>query len=129
MKIIITLITGILVISCGQKQEANSDNPSTELPAQTPEEHGKILFESRGNCFACHKPDQNVIAPSLVEIAKIYKEKNGNMVAFLQGKEQPIVDPDRFAVMKTNFSITKNMSEEELKAIEAYVYSFHQPAQ
>ena len=129
MKIIITLITAILLISCGQKQEANSDNPSTKLPAQTPEEHGKILFESRGNCFACHKPDQNVIAPSLVEIAKIYKEKNGNMVAFLQGNEEPIVDPDRFAVMKTNFSITKNMYEEELKAIEAYVYSFHQPAQ
>ena len=127
MKIIITLITAILVISCGQKQEAKTNDASAALPAQTPEEHGKILFESRGNCFACHKPDQAVIAPSLVEIANIYKQKNGNMVAFLQGKEEPIVDPDRFAVMKTNFSITKNMSEEELKAIEAYVYSFHQP--
>ncbi len=114
-----------LAISCGQKQEIKEDSQSNaELPVQTPEELGKVLFDSRGNCFACHKPDQAVIAPSLVEIAGIYKRQNGDMVSFLQGKEDPIVDPERFAVMQTNLSITKNMTEEELQAIVAYIYSF-----
>jgi hypothetical protein len=36
---------------------------------------------------------------------------------------EPIVDPSQYEVMKTNFAITKAMSDEELKALEAYVYS------
>ena len=46
------------------------------------------------------------------------------MVAFLQEKAEPIVDPSQYETMKTNFAITKNLSEEELKALEAYFYSF-----
>jgi cytochrome c len=45
------------------------------------------------------------------------------MVTFLKGEGEPIVDPTQYAVMKDNFAITKNFSEEELKALEAYVYS------
>ena len=45
------------------------------------------------------------------------------MVTFLKGNAEPIVDPSQFAVMKTNFPITQAMSDEELKAIESYIYS------
>ncbi|MFT7165006.1 MAG: cytochrome c, partial [Flavobacterium sp.] len=31
--------------------------------------------------------------------------------------------PSQYEVMKTNFVVTKAMSDEELEAIEAYVYS------
>ncbi len=124
MKQIFVLLLALLALSCGNKQETKTETTSAELPEQSPEELGKILFDSRGNCFACHKPEQAVIAPSIIEIARIYKEKDGDMVSFLQGKEDPIVDPDRFAVMQTNFSITKNMTQKELEAIVAYIYSF-----
>lgn len=101
--------------------ETNSEGESAK--AKTPEDLGKEIFESTGNCFACHQPDQKVIGPSIKEIAKIYKDKNGDLVTFLKGNAEPIVDPSQFAVMKTNFPITQAMSDDELKAIEAYIYS------
>lgn len=50
-------------------------------------------------------------------------EKNGYIIGFLKGEGEAIVDPSQFEVMKANFGITKEMSEEELKALEAYIYS------
>jgi len=37
---------------------------------------GKEIFEGKGNCVACHKPDVKVVGPSLMEIGRTYKEKN-----------------------------------------------------
>ena len=45
------------------------------------------------------------------------------MVKFLREEADPIVDPSQYPVMKTNFYITKTFSDEELKALEAYMYS------
>lgn len=115
---------GVLLLSCGPKKEKESLYPESAVAEKlTPEELGKQIFESTGNCFACHKPDQKIVGPSIAEIAKIYKEKGGNIVSFLKDKEEPIVDPSQFSVMRTNFAITKNMSDEELQALEAYIYS------
>jgi len=101
--------------------ETYSEGHSAE--AKTPEALGKQIFEGQGNCVSCHQPDQKVIGPSLQEIAKTYKDKKGDIVTFLKGNAEPIVDPSQFAVMKTNFPITQAMSDEELKAIETYIYS------
>jgi cytochrome c len=70
-----------------------------------------------------HQVDQKVIGPSVQDIASIYKAKNGNIIAFLVEDAAPIVDPSQYEVMKTNFVITKAMSQEELKGLEAYIYS------
>ncbi|MDR6969045.1 cytochrome c [Flavobacterium arsenatis] len=126
MKKLAILFTILLFISC-KKEEAQKENlyPETQKTAEEQQiELGQAVFEGKGNCFACHKPDQKIIGPSIQEIATIYKEKNADMVAFLKGKADPIVDPSQYEVMKTNFSITKNLPEEELKALEAYFYSF-----
>ena len=101
--------------------ETYSEGETAE--AKTPEELGKSIFEGKGNCTSCHQVDQKVIGPSIQEIAKIYKDKNANIVTFLKGNGEPIVDPSQFAVMKTNFPVTQAMSDEELKAIETYIYS------
>ena len=55
---------------------------------------------------------------------KIYKEQNASIVSFLKEEGKPIVDPSQYEVMKTNFAVTKAMSDDELKALEAYVMSF-----
>ncbi|RZK11835.1 MAG: c-type cytochrome [Flavobacterium sp.] len=126
MKKLAFLFTLLLFISC-KKEETQKENLYPETQKTTEEkqlELGQAVFEGKGNCFACHKPDQKIIGPSIQEIATIYKEKNGDMTAFLKGKADPIVDPSQYEVMKTNFSITKNLPEEELKALEAYFYSF-----
>ena len=45
------------------------------------------------------------------------------MVNFLKGESEAIVDPSQFAVMQANLEITKTFTDEELKAVEAYINS------
>lgn len=125
MKKILFLFAILAFVSC-KKEEVKKEPlypTTTEEIAQLPEELGKEIFEGKGNCIACHQVAEKVIGPSLQEIAKIYKDKNANMVTFLKGEGEPIVDPSQYEVMKTNFVITKAMSDQELQALEAYVYS------
>ena len=126
MKKLVFFCSILLFISC--KKEENQKEALYPEAQKTPEQLqlalGQEVFEGKGNCFSCHKPDQKIIGPSIQEIATIYKEQKGDMVAFLKGKAEPIVDASQYEVMKTNFSITKNLPEEELKALEAYFFSF-----
>ena len=108
-----------LVVSC--KKE--SAEPFGKATAKSPISLGKELFEGKGNCVACHLKDQKVIGPSIQDIAKTYQAQKASIVGFLKDDAKPIVDPSQYEVMKTNFAITKMMSEEELQAIEAYIYS------
>jgi cytochrome c len=120
MKKLFLIITLLFLVSCKSKEEkaeGSADETSVKVS-------GQELFEGKGNCIACHKPDQKIVGPSLEEIAKIYKEKKGNIVLFLKEESEPIVDPSQYDIMKTNFAITKTMSDEELKALEDYIYSF-----
>lgn len=125
------MLIALSLFSC-KKDEEKKDSlyPSSETTSEgtttnlTPSEKlGQEIFDGKGNCFSCHKADQKIIGPSVIEIAKIYKEKKGNMVQFLKGKGEPLVDPSQYAVMQANFAITKNFTDEELKGLEDYFYS------
>lgn len=120
MKKVILFLLIILQISC-----KNQETETTEFTkTQSPIELGKEIFEGKGNCVACHLVNQKVIGPSIQEMSKIYKSQNGNIIDFLIHDAKPIIDPSQYEVMKTNFAITKAMSDQELKAIEAYIYSY-----
>jgi cytochrome c len=129
MKKLLFLFAFLAVTACKKETtdpventtETYSEGESAE--AKTPEALGKQIFEGKGNCTACHQADQKVIGPSIQEIAKTYQDKKGDIITFLKGNAEPIVDPTQFDVMKTNFPVTKAMSDEELKAIETYIYS------
>ena len=120
-KLIVVFFSIYILVAC--KKEASKE-PLYPKTAQTPEQLGKEIFEGKGNCVACHQPQQKVIGPSIHDIAKTYKDKNGSIVTFLKGGSDPLVDPEQFEVMKTNFVLTKAMSDDELKALEAYIYSY-----
>ena len=140
MKKTILLLTAIVTFSCKQKEAepfGKTAEPATETvapeatptetpetaTAESPEALGKQIVEGKGNCFTCHNVDAKTVGPSIKEIAKTYQDKKGDMIAFLKGNADAIVDPSQFEVMKTNFAVTKAMSDEELKAIEAYFNS------
>lgn len=131
MKKIVFVLSVSAFISCKKESEESFGKPTetseptekTTAEIKTPKALGKEIFEGKGTCIACHKTDAKLIGPSLQDIAKIYKEKNGDMISFLKGEGEALVDPTQYEVMKANFAITKTMSEEELKALEAYVYS------
>jgi cytochrome c len=146
MKHLLTLVIALSILSCKKDNGYNTnqsssgdsdgdnkfiyttttvswgDDSSTKLSPEA--KLGQEIFDGKGNCFSCHRPDQKVVGPSIQEIAKIYKSKNGDIVTFLKGKGEPIVDPSQYEVMKTNFYLTKTFSDKELKAVEAYIYSF-----
>ncbi len=81
---------------------------------------GEALFKSNG-CAACHQANVKTVGPSLKEIAQAYKGKEGDMIKFLKGEAKPIVDPAKFGIMKPQLNKTKNMSEEELKALVEFM--------
>ena len=86
---------------------------------------GKELFISK-TCTSCHAIDKKGIGPSVKEIAKVYAEKKGNLVQFLKGKKDAIVDTDpaQVAVMKANIEgVLKDVNAEDLQAIAAYMRS------
>ena len=125
----LALLTITLLFSnCSEKKETDKyGNPiekkseATVAPLNT---KGQELFEGKGTCIACHKPDAKVVGPSIQEIAKIYKEKGASIAAFINEEGEPIVDPSQYETMKINFAITKAMTDEERKALEVYMMSF-----
>jgi cytochrome c len=123
MKKVVLLACLILVISCKKETQEAFGQPNLIEVSQTPEQLGKSIFEGKGNCVACHKINEKLVGPSIQDIAKIYKAQNGDIVSFLKDDAKPIVDPTQYEVMKTNFALTKAMSDEELNGLEAYMYS------
>lgn len=124
--LLFVLFITTFLISCNKEKDVKSTTANTER--LSPEEQlvasGKELFESnKAACYSCHKVDQKIIGPSVKDIAKTYKEQNGNLFAFLRKKAKPIVDPTQYNVMETNFAILKTMSDEEIKSLEAYILS------
>src|SRR5690554_4492361 len=124
-KLFILSIVAFSFIACGGKESKNKDESAVVL---SPEEQliadGKKLYNSnKAACFSCHQLVKKVIGPSVMEIAKIYREQNADMVAFLRKQAEPIVDPSQYNVMETNFAILKTMTDEELKSLEAYMMS------
>ncbi len=122
-KIVILLATiALLFTSCqSEKKEKPDIKIGTKKKETSSFDVGKRIFNGKGKCYTCHKIDKKSIGPGVVEIMKIYKEQNADLIAFLKQEAEPIVDPETYAVMKTNFAIIKTFTQEELKALQVYM--------
>ncbi|GAA4279349.1 c-type cytochrome [Aquimarina mytili] len=119
---LVYIITALFFISCkSEKKEKDEIKIGAKQKEISSFDIGKKIFEGKGKCYTCHKIDKKSIGPGVVEIMKTYKEQNADLVAFLKQEAEPIVDPETYTVMKTNFAIIKTFSEEELKALEIYM--------
>ncbi|WP_031445308.1 c-type cytochrome [Arenibacter algicola] len=124
-----SIIIGLLLMcSC------NRDNKSKKASDNAVPERGELSIESQlllGNrlfsektCITCHDLNKNNIGPSIREIMTIYKEKNGDITAFLKGQAKPIVDTtsSQVAIMQANIDgFLKIVSDEEMKTIAIYM--------
>ena len=95
-----------------------------------PEERGpgSRLYEQRG-CGACHAPerDQTVygLGPSLKQIAEAYKGREDQLVSFLQGACDPILDARKqpaYPVMHGQIVKLRDLSPAELHALARYIF-------
>lgn len=143
-KILAFLIIGAFISfsSCGDKKEEKKPEKITiqnkKPKKETPKAEKKVsaedaaliaqgekLFKDK-TCFTCHQANKKVIGPSIVDINKIYKENNADIVKFLKNEMDPIVDtdPGQVAVMKANLDgFVKDLKDEELQALKAYMLS------
>lgn len=126
MKPIVLLLLSIVFIATSCQSDKKSEKEKIVIGSKKKTtspafDLGKKLFKGKGNCYSCHRMDKKSVGPSVTNIMKIYKEKNGDIVGFLRQKKDPIVDPDNYAVMKTNFARLEKFTDEELKAIEVYM--------
>lgn len=130
IKSLLFTILFVFAASCGGKNDTQDfgKKETTESKEHDDDafplaEKGKEIFEGKGTCATCHKSDVKLVGPSIQDIAKIYEEKNANIVTFLKGEGEPIVDPTQYEVMKANFALTKTFSDEELQSLEQYIQS------
>ncbi len=114
-----------MVIGCGGKKsdEDFGKKPIIDNATYPLADKGKAIFEGKGICITCHKLDVKLVGPSIQEIAKIYKKNKISVAKFLTGTEEPVIDPAQYEVMKINFEITKNFTDEERQAVEQYIFS------
>jgi cytochrome c len=146
--LLLVLFAALLVVSCGESKKkevkeevvpvtveetdvvaVDADGDAEEVDVVTVSvdniELGKKLFTEK-TCATCHQADAKVIGPSIKDINKIYAEKNGDMIKFLKGNAEAIVDtdPGQVAIMKANLDgFVKDLSDEDLAAITSYMGS------
>lgn len=69
-------------------------------------EQGAFLFESHG-CDACHRPEsRSGGTPALPELAQAYKGKQKQLILYLKGEADPIVQPEKAGRMKKQLEKT-----------------------
>ncbi|AOW20012.1 c-type cytochrome [Urechidicola croceus] len=130
---VILVITSLIFISCGDKKKEEAPKKEiqkVERKVETPAVSdnvalGKKLFSSKG-CMACHHATTKIVGPAIKDIAAVYESKNANIVKFLKGNSEAIVDtdPTQVAIMKNNIeTILKDITGEELNAIAEYMRS------
>ncbi|GAA4110424.1 hypothetical protein GCM10022393_07470 [Aquimarina addita] len=117
------LVLSFIFVSCQSEKKAEKEKIviGTKEKETKPFELGEQLFKGKGNCYSCHRINKKSIGPSVTTIMKVYKEQDGDIISFLKQKSEPIVDPENYAVMKTNFARLKKMSDEELASLELYM--------
>ena len=129
MKTKIILLFFVLALAgstgCGGKNEdQNKGKATTKKSGAYPlADKGKEIFDGKGTCSNCHKLDVKLVGPSIQEMAKIYKMNKISIAKFLTGTEEPVIDPEQYEVMKINFELTKNFTDEERLALEQYIFS------
>lgn len=128
----------ITLLSCGErvtkKEETKIKLKNNTVSSNTPIEEntnkelialGEKLFADK-TCTTCHLKDKKVIGPSILDINKIYAEKNADLFDFLKGKLEPIVDTDpvQVSIMKANLDgFVKDLTDKELNALKVYMLS------
>ena len=140
MKRILFVFTvfALVLASCGEskkeevKKEVESpaeevkETPAASAGSEDLVAMGEKLFTDK-TCVSCHQAEAKIVGPSIKDIVKIYEDQNASIVEFLHGKSEAIVDtdPGQVAIMKANLDgFVKDLSENELKALEAYTLSF-----
>ena len=121
--VLILMFFGCNMSKKSEKLEENKMPERGELSRESQLFLGNRLFSEK-TCITCHDINVEKIGPSVKDIMKVYKAKNGNIVAFLKGETKPIVDTtaSQVAIMQANIDgFLQDISDEELNTIATYM--------
>ena len=128
MRLFLFFIGFLVLISCKtDKKMLNADEEAapkrSELSIESQLMLGNRLFSEK-TCTTCHAVSTKKKGPSVKAIMNVYREQNGDIVAFLKGEAKPIVDTisAQVDIMQENIDgFLKNVSDEDLKIIANYM--------
>jgi len=89
---------------------------------------GEALYKSKG-CSSCHHPTKDQLAqgmgPSYQMVSAAYKKGSGKagLEAFLNGKGDAIVAPEKFATMKGQLKNTKKLTDAQRGDLADFILS------
>lgn len=82
---------------------------------------GEEIFQTMA-CGACHKMEESTpMNPSVAKIAEAYQGKKQQLIDYLNGESEPIIDPAKANLMKSSLRRTKELMEEERAALAEYM--------
>jgi cytochrome c551/c552 len=79
-------------------------------------EEGEAIFKSQ-SCGSCHKAGGSGISPSLKTISEAYLNKEDQLMRYLKGEAEPIINPERAGMMRRYIKMTQSLSDEERKIL------------
>ncbi len=115
-KIYILLISSFILLAGFISPHKNIN----KLPTDFINIDGKTLVIKKG-CTLCHHTDKKIVGPSLKDISSKYESNMSKILNFLEGKSDPIVQPEEFQYMKPVLNQLKHASKEEREAIAKYI--------
>ncbi len=83
---------------------------------------GEEVF-TRLKCGMCHKPDKKAAAISLKEIDQSYSDKD-KLVKFFKGETKPLIESDKWGMMRGQLEKIKALPEEDKEALAYYILGF-----
>lgn len=84
---------------------------------------GEEIFQTMA-CGTCHQMEESTkVNPSVAKIAEAYQGKEQQLIDYLNGESDPIVDPARAGLMKSSIRRTKELPEKEQAALAEYLLS------
>ena len=119
LKSLAVFALAITLTNCGEKKETDAMGNPVETTTETTD-----AAQPEATVDPLLAKGQELVGPAIKDIAKIYKEKGASIASFINGEGEPLVDASQYEIMKANFVITKAMSAEDRKALEAYMMSF-----
>ncbi len=132
MPLAVLIIGTSILFSCGKKEEQKTEETKspkeevTQIEKQVEEKvlTGKELFRKM-NCQTCHSVEGVKVGPPLKEIARVYKGKKDELIAFLQGKRPGKIDMGETAhIMHLQVKTTMQMPKEQLEKLADYILQF-----
>lgn len=144
MKKLVYLVSVFFFLSCGSEPKTTESNhhdekkkvevkeeKKEEVKVEEPVEEAEVVFDGDATlgetlftdkgCVACHQADGKLVGPSLKDISAGYAGNGDAIVSFLKEEGDPIIEPEQYEVMKANFAVTKELSDEELKGLAAFI--------